>query len=105
MRERIEELLQRFQYEINSEVTRRTIVAQLDDMLQHSVHSSEIINFRVTDRSNPENLNFEIIIQPIHTPHFNIIDVSIHGSSIKTSPFVQNMGGVRWIPPFGINND
>lgn len=105
MRERIEELLQRFQYEINNELTRQTIVTQLNDMLQHNVLSSEIINFRVTDRSDVENLNFEIIIQPVRTPHFNIIDVSIHGSSIKTSPFVQNMGGVRWIPPFDISND
>lgn len=105
MRERIEELLQRFQYEMNNEVTRRTIVAQLDNMLQQRVHSSEITDFRVTDRSSPENLNFEIMIQPVHTPHFNIIDVSIFGSSIKTSPFVQNMGGVRWIPPFDISND
>jgi len=102
MRERLEQLLSRFLYEVNDTETRLQIKHQLDDYLQSCVDYGEIYNYSVEDRTrlNGNNLYFQVVYQPHRFTTYQIIDVTLAGTTVKVSNFENNIIGKRTLPKF-----
>lgn len=106
MRERIEEILERYLYEINDSTTRREIKLCIDSYLLSLVHSHEILNFLVEDRTTIQEVDnggmyFQVMYQKPNLM-MHIMDIWTNGSTLKISDFENNVVGKRFIPPFTI---
>jgi hypothetical protein len=105
MREDLEQILAMFQFEMNSERTRREIKRRLESYLTVQMYNDHIRDFKVEDRtliSQFENrdqnfLYFQIYYQG-RTPEITVIDITLGGNSVVISDFENNVIGKRSIP-------
>lgn len=106
MRERIEEILERYLYEFNDSITRREIKMCIESYLLSLVNNYEILNFLVEDRTTIQEIDnggiyFQVMYQkPDLMMH--IMDIWTYDSTLKISNFEKNVVGKRFIPPFSI---
>jgi len=106
MREDLEQILTRFQYEINSERTRREIKHMIESYLTHQVNEHNITDFKVEDKTtitrfenqDENRVYFQICYQPYRMSEIRLIDIMLGGNSIVVSDFENNVVGKRLVP-------
>ena len=101
MREEIENLLSRYQFEFNDEQTMGEIFNLIQNFLMSKVNTLELYDFKVTDRSSVETLHFEIIYQRTRMTNMMVMTINLWNQELKISNFEKNIIGSRDIKKLG----
>lgn len=101
MKEDLEHILSRFQFELNCKEVRLQIKRTIESYLNLV---RPLITYQVEDRTTIEDIDrggmyFQVFYTRVDGIDIHAIDIITNGSTVNISDFVQNKIGTRWVPP------